>query len=102
MAKNNSQSGIKERVALRVKTPRKYKVILLNDDFTPMDFVVMVLTQIFRKSEAEATAIMLEVHHKGQGVAGFYTLDEALTRSNRAMQWARDEGFPLRVKCEPE
>jgi len=89
-------------VALRVKTPRKYKVILMNDDFTPMDFVVMILTLVFRKSEAEAEAIMLEVHHKGQAIAGVYTLDEALTRSNRAMQWARDEGYPLRAKCEPE
>lgn len=102
MAQKDTQSGIKERVSLRVKSPRKYKVLLINDDFTPMDFVVMVLTQIFKKNEAEATAIMLEVHHKGTGVAGVYTLDEALTRSNRAMQWARDEGYPMRTKCEPE
>lgn len=102
MAQKDTQSGIKERTRLHVKTPRKYKAILINDDFTPMDFVVTILTQVFKKSEPEAVKIMLDVHHKGTGVAGVYTLDEALTRTNRAMQWARDEGFPMRMKCEPE
>lgn len=102
MANKETQGGIKERTGLRVKSPRKYKAILINDDFTPMDFVVMVLTSIFKKTTAEAEAIMLQVHHNGQGVAGIYSLDEALTRSHRAMEMARAEGFPLRVKCEPE
>lgn len=102
MAKNDSQSGVKERTGLRVKTPRKYKAILLNDDFTPMDFVVMILTSIFKRTTADAEAIMLQVHHNGQGIAGVYSLDEAMTRSHRAMQMARDEGYPLRIKCEPE
>lgn len=97
-----TQGGIKELIKLKVKEPRKYKVIFINDDFTPMDFVVMVLTQVFRKSEVEAEAIMLAVHEKGQGMVGVYTLDEAMTRSNQTMQMARAEGYPLRVKCEPE
>ena len=91
-----------ERTKLNIKTPRKYKVILVNDDFTPMDFVVMILTTVFHKSVAEAEALMLAVHHKGKAVVGTYSLDEATTRANRVTQMARSEGYPLRVKCEPE
>lgn len=102
MAQKENQGGVKERTDLRVKTPRKYKVILLNDDITPMDFVVDVIHIIFKKKISDAKALMLAVHRQGQAVVGLYTLDEALTLSNQAMQWARDEGYPLRAKCEPE
>lgn len=102
MANKETQGGVRERTGLRIKTPRRYKVILLNDDFTPMDFVVMVLTVVFGKNKAEAEAIMLQVHHSGQGIAGVYTLDEAMTRCNKAMVMARDEGHPMRVRYEPE
>ena len=97
-----TQGGVRELIKLKVKEPRRFKVIFINDDFTPMDFVVMVLTQVFHKSGVEAEAIMLTVHEQGQGIVGVYTLDEAKTRSNQAMQMARAEGYPLRVKCEPE
>lgn len=102
MAQKDTQGGIKERTRLRIKTPHMYKVILLNDDFTPMDFVVAILTNLFRLDIAHANAVMLQVHHQGKGIAGVYTLDRALTLSNQAMQQARDNGYPLRLKCEPE
>ncbi|AIZ44799.1 Clp protease ClpS [Deinococcus radiopugnans] len=82
--------------------PRLYRVLLLNDDYTPMDFVVMVLSRYFRKAEQEAETIMLAVHHKGQGVAGVYTRDVAETKVAQVTAHARQEGHPLRVVAEPE
>ncbi|MBQ0069567.1 MAG: ATP-dependent Clp protease adaptor ClpS [Bacteroidales bacterium] len=102
MAQKDSQGGIMERTRLNIKVPRKYKVILVNDDFTPMDFVVMILTVVFHKTEPEAEALMLAVHNKGKAVVGLYTFDEATSRAVRATRMARNEGFPMRVKCEPE
>ena len=84
------------------KKPRLWRVLLLNDDYTPMDFVVMVLERYFRKTEQEAELIMLAVHHKGQGVAGVYTRDIAETKVAQVTQHARQEGHPLRVVAEPE
>lgn len=84
------------------KKPRLWRVLLLNDDYTPMDFVVMVLERYFRKSEQEAELIMLAVHHKGQGVAGVYTRDIAETKVAQVTEHARQEGHPLRVVAEPE
>ena len=83
---------------IRVKDPDLYDVILLNDDFTTMDFVVDLLRFVFYKSVAEAEAIMLAVHHHGEGVAGTYTLDIAQSKVQKAMVMARNEGFPLRLK----
>lgn len=102
MAQKDTQGGVLERTRFTVKTPRRYKVIFMNDDFTPMDFVVMVLTTVFHKTVPEAEALMLTVHNKGKAMVGVYTLDEATTRTNRATMMARNEGYPLRVKCEPE
>ncbi|KEF35557.1 Clp protease ClpS [Deinococcus sp. RL] len=86
----------------RVQRPRLYRVLLLNDDYTPMDFVVMVLERHFRKSEQEAQLIMLAVHHKGQGVAGVYTRDVAETKVAQVTAEARRHGYPLRLVAEPE
>ncbi|WP_161881397.1 ATP-dependent Clp protease adapter ClpS [Deinococcus alpinitundrae] len=82
--------------------PRLYRVLLLNDDYTPMEFVVMVLGRYFRKSAADAETIMLAVHRKGQGVAGVYTREVAETKVAQVTQHARREGYPLRVVAEPE
>lgn len=79
-----------------------WRVLLLNDDYTPMDFVVLVLERYFRKSEQEAQLVMLAVHHKGQGVAGVYTRDVAETKVAQVMAHARQEGHPLMVVAEPE
>jgi ATP-dependent Clp protease adaptor protein ClpS len=77
-------------------------VILFNDDYTPMEFVVGILEQIFEKSPAEATQIMLHVHHNGAGVAGVYLLEVAETKVSAVHGAAEDRGFPLRAGVEPE
>lgn len=94
------RTGTGERT--RTQRPRLYRVLLLNDDYTPMDFVVMVLERYFRKGEPEAQLIMLAVHHKGQGVVGVYTRDVAETRVAQVTAHARREGHPLRLVAEPE
>lgn len=89
-----------ERTA--TQRPRLWRVLLLNDDYTPMDFVVMVLSRYFCKAEQEAQLIMLAVHHKGQGIAGVYTKDVAETKVAQVTAHARREGHPLLVVAEPE
>lgn len=86
----------------KTKRPPMYKVILLNDDYTPMDFVVSVLEQIFRRSHAEALQIMLEVHQKGSGLAGVYTRDVAETKVDQAVEYARINDYPLQCALESE
>lgn len=83
-------------------TPRRYKVIFHNDDYTTQEFVTLVLIQFFHKSEAEATHIMLKVHRTGSGVAGVYTRDVAETKVAKVMDYAREHGMPLLVTAEPE
>lgn len=91
-------------VAERPKTrkPRLYRVLLHNDDFTTMEFVVEVLVRHFDKTPTEATRVMLQVHHLGVGVAGVYTRDEAETRIDRVTSEAESSGYPLLVTMEPE
>lgn len=86
----------------KTKRPPKYKVILLNDDYTPMDFVVMVLEQIFRRPHEEALNVMLEVHQKGAGLAGVYTRDVAETKVDLVTEYARINEYPLSCALEPE
>jgi ATP-dependent Clp protease adaptor protein ClpS len=87
---------------VKTKRPPKYKVILLNDDYTPMDFVVMVLEQIFRKPHREALDVMLEVHTSGAGLAGVYTRDVAETKVGQVIEYARLNDYPLQCALEPE
>ncbi|MCK6592600.1 MAG: ATP-dependent Clp protease adapter ClpS [Polyangiaceae bacterium] len=86
----------------KVEKIRPYKVVLHNDDYTTMEFVVHVLMKFFHKSETEATHIMLSVHHKGHGVAGLYTKDVAETKVAQVQDYAKDNGMPLRLTAEPE
>lgn len=88
----------------RAKTqkPRLYKVLLLNDDYTPMDFVVCVLEQFFNKSRSEATGIMLQVHRRGVGVCGVYTYEVAETKVSQVMSFARQNEHPLQCTMEKE
>jgi len=79
-----------------------YKVLLLNDDYTPMDFVVEVLMQVFKKTELEATRVMLQVHHTGVGVAGIYSFEIAETKVSQVMDASSAEGHPLQCTMEPE
>ena len=85
-----------------VKIPRKYKVLLHNDDYTTMDFVVEVLMRVFRKNEAEAMTIMLSVHNKGYGVCGLYTAEVAETKVDFVHRLAKSAGFPLKCSMEGE
>ncbi len=85
----------------KLKKPDLYKVILLNDDYTPMEFVVDILERFFRKSRAEATRIMLHVHHNGVGVCGIYTRDIAETKVKQVMECAREHQHPLQCTMEP-
>lgn len=96
------QTSVKERQRTDLREPRLYKVFIHNDDFTTMEFVVMILMTVFRKSEAEAQTLMLKVHHSDKAVVGIYTYDMAVTRATRAKQMAEDAGFPLRITYEPE
>lgn len=84
----------------RLEPPSQYKVVLVNDDFTPMDFVVRVLQDVFRLDESNAKLVMLEVHGKGKGVAGIYTHEIAETRQAQAMSYAQKNDHPLLVVLE--
>ncbi len=82
------------------KEPDEYRVLLLNDDFTTMEFVVAVLVTVFHKSIPDATKIMLDVHRKGRGTVGVYSFDIAATKVQRVHTMARENGFPLRCTME--
>lgn len=98
--------GVDEELDVKVRpkstTPRRYKVVFHNDDYTTMEFVVMALMQFFHKTETEAFYIMLTVHKKGSGVAGVFTKDVAETKAQKVIDLARDHGMPLLVTAEPE
>lgn len=84
----------------KLKKPSLYRVVLLNDDYTSMDFVVQVLQKFFQKSEDEATQIMWQVHQKGQGVCGFYPFEIAETKVNQVIKYARGYEYPLQCTME--
>ncbi len=90
------------RTRRKTKRARLWKVLLHNDDFTTMDFVIHVLMKHFQKTGAEATHVMLQVHHKGIGVAGRYPRDVAETKVAAVTQEAQDAEMPLKVTAEPE
>ena len=83
-------------------TPRRYKVLFHNDDYTTMEFVIEVLKKFFHKTDTEAVHIMLTVHKSGAAVAGVYTRDVAETKSTQVMDYARENGMPLMLTTEPE
>ncbi len=85
-----------------VKEPRKYKVLLHNDDYTTMEFVVEILIRVFHRSEAQATVIMLSVHNQGYGVCGVYTAEVAETKVDLVHRLAKSAGFPLKCSMEGE
>ena len=94
--------GVLTRSKPKPKKPAMYKVLLLNDDFTPMDFVVHVLERFFSKDRQEATEIMLQVHRKGVGICGVYTYEVAETKVNLVMDYARKNEHPLQCTMEKE
>ena len=90
----------KQNSKAKVKKPKQYKVMMHNDDYTTMEFVIEVLVRIFNKKLEEAEKVMLDVHQAGKGVAGIYSYDIAMTKANTAMSWAKEEGFPFKLSVE--
>ena len=97
---DKSGSAVKERTKIQNQEPAQFKVVLLNDDYTTMEFVVRVLESVFQKSPAEAFRIMLQVHQNGRGMAGVYPWEVAETKVETVTSLARREGFPLRATIE--
>lgn len=93
-------TGVVVRSKPKAKKPSMYRVIMLNDDYTPMEFVVMVLERFFSKSNDEATQIMLHVHQKGVGVCGVYTYEISETKVTQVMDLARQHQHPLQCTLE--
>jgi ATP-dependent Clp protease adaptor protein ClpS len=85
---------------VRPKKPKMYRVVLLNDDYTPMEFVVWVLQTVFRKPQDEAMRLMLQVHHRGKGICGVFTFDVARTKARQVMDLARRHDHPLQCELE--
>lgn len=98
----NQEVGVVTRVKPKTKKPSLYRVLILNDDYTPMEFVVLVLEHFFNKSREEATRIMLHVHNFGVGVCGIYPMDVAETKVAQVMDLARRNEHPLQCTMERE
>lgn len=96
------QTNIKQRHRIDLQEPRRYKVIIHNDDFTTMEFVVRILEQVFYLKADMAQALMLQVHHSNKAVVGIFSYDIAVSKVQKATTMARKEGFPLRLTVEPE
>jgi len=96
------ETGVIVRAKPKTKKPSMYKVLLLNDDYTPMEFVVHILERFFRKSREEATRIMLHVHRRGVGICGVYTYEVAETKVTQVMDFARRHQHPLQCTMEKE
>jgi ATP-dependent Clp protease adaptor protein ClpS len=99
---DEGRTGIVTKTRPKTKKPSLYKVLLLNDDYTPMEFVVLVLQRFFGKGNEEATKIMLHVHHKGVGICGVYTYEVAETKVTMVMDFSRQHGHPLQCTMEKE
>ena len=99
-----SKISVKTRTRTKTKTerPKLYKVILLNDDFTPREFVVLVLKAVFRMNETTALRVILTAHQKGVCVIAFYTRDVAETKAKEATELGKAKGYPLYFTTEPE
>jgi ATP-dependent Clp protease adaptor protein ClpS len=99
-SERRGEVAVEERTSTR--QPRRFHVVLHNDDYTTMEFVVHVLVKFFQKNETEATSIMLHVHHKGYGIVGSFTRDVAETKAQQVTTYAKENGHPLKCTAEPE
>ena len=99
--RDDGGSVVLERRTQRTQPPQMYQVLMLNDDFTPMEFVVWALQEFFSKDRESATQIMLKIHLDGRGVCGVYTPDVAFTKVDQVVQAARAAGHPLQCVSEP-
>lgn len=100
MAQEQSNTREKQRTDLR--EPKRYSVYIHNDDFTTMEFVVMILKQVFFYDDERANSLMLQVHHANKAIVGTYTYDIASSKATKATRLARAQGFPLRLTVEAE
>ncbi len=98
--RHDSGADVKERTVTREREPTLFQVVLLNDDYSTMDFVIHVLEEIFQKSPAEAYRIMMDVHVNGRGIAGVYPYEIAETKADKVASTANDAGYPLRAMVE--
>ena len=98
----SAKTETREKKRSMLKEPGFFSVVMHNDDFTTMDFVVRILVEVFHKDPLSAEAIMMHVHKNGRAVVGKYPYDIALTRVNTALSKAREEGFPFRMTIEEE
>ncbi|MGE0763988.1 MAG: ATP-dependent Clp protease adapter ClpS [Bdellovibrionales bacterium] len=99
---NDAEGQILVESRPKTARPALYKVILLNDDYTPMDFVILILRRFFHKSDPEATKVMLEVHHQGAGLAGVYPFEVAETKVYQVNEFSRTHRHPLKCILERE
>ena len=97
-----TNTGVIEKVKPKTKKPSMYKVIMLNDDYTPMEFVIYVLQSVFKKNYEDAKRIMLTIHNEGKGICGIYPLDIAETKANQVVEFARINQHPLECKVEKQ
>jgi ATP-dependent Clp protease adaptor protein ClpS len=97
---DGNQTTLLEKQDQKVEPPRLYQVVLLNDDYTPMEFVVQVLQQFFSKGREQATQIMLKVHREGKGVCGVYPRDIAATKVDQVTEFSRQHQHPLQCVME--
>jgi len=98
----DNRTSLATKTRPKTKKPSLYKVLLLNDDYTPMEFVVHVLEKYFSKGKEEATRIMLHVHHKGVGICGVFPYEVAETKVTQVMDYSRQNGHPLQCTMEKE
>jgi ATP-dependent Clp protease adaptor protein ClpS len=98
--RDQTDSAIKDRADQKTEEPKLYNVILLNDDYTTMEFVLQILETLFQKSPAEAFRIMMHVHRNGRGLAGVYTWEVAETKADKVATLASEAGYPLRATIE--
>jgi ATP-dependent Clp protease adaptor protein ClpS len=102
MATTDLEVKIDEKVKTIITEPKRYKVIFLNDDKTPIEFVIELLTTVFRHTEETAKDITLKVHNEGSAVVGVYTFEIAEQKGVEATHLSRQAGFPLQIKIDPE
>lgn len=99
---HHSEDLVVQEAKPKIKRPPLYRVILLNDDYTTMEFVIMILERIFHKNREQATQVMLHVHTRGKGVCGVYTREVAETKVQQVMNFAQENQQPLQCAMEPE
>ena len=95
-----TDNAVKDRADVKNQDPKLYNVVLLNDDYTTMEFVLQILEMLFQKSPAEAFRIMMQVHRNGRGLAGVYTWEVAETKADKVAALASEAGYPLRATIE--